>query len=123
MLNTFEVPAVIEDALPELHKPLRQFPAIYHVYETMECLRDHTLRQWRNQNFPALEKCLRVAGRLYDHGNQRVREAVERIIVPGISHAEVNGQAGRIRLFSLVPASMYNLFIRQHLQYFHHARP
>lgn len=115
MLNTFEVPALIEDALPELHKPLRQFPAIYHLYETMECLRDHTLRQWRNQNFPALERCLRVAGRLHERGNQRVREAMERIIVPGISHAEVGSQAGRIRLFSLIPASLYNIFIRQYL--------
>ncbi|MGE7775493.1 DUF7674 family protein [Chitinophaga sp. NPDC101104] len=123
MLNTYEVPALIEDALPELHKPLRQFPAIFHLYETMECLRDHTLRQWRDENFPALEKCLRVAGRLYERGNQRVRDAVERIIVPGISHAEVAGQAGRIRLFSLVPAPLYNLFIREHLKPEDHARP
>lgn len=122
MLNTFEVPALIEDALPELHKPLRQFPAIFHLYETMECLRDYTLRQWRDQNLTTLEKCFRVTGRLYERGNQRVRDAVERILIPGISHAEINGQAGRIRLFSMVPASLYNLFICQHLKDHHHAR-
>ncbi len=90
MLNTYEVPAMIEDALPELHKALRQFPCIFHLYETMECLRDHTLRQWRDQNLHALERCLRIAGRLYERGNQKVRDAVERILVPGISRAEVN---------------------------------
>lgn len=122
MLNTYEVPVMIEDALPELHKALRQFPCIFHLYETMECLRDHTLRQWRDQNLPALERCLRVAGRIYERGNQKVRDAVERILVPGISRAEVTTQAGRIRLYSRIPASLYGLFIRQHLHTSIHAR-
>ncbi|AWO00704.1 hypothetical protein DLD77_02830 [Chitinophaga alhagiae] len=115
MINQFEVPALIEDAIPQLGKALHQFPSIFHIYETMQCLRNFLLQQLRNKNYNLLEKGLRLAGRLYDRGNPLVRKAVADIILPGLSREKLPDNISQIKLYSLIPASFYNQFIQLHL--------
>ncbi len=115
MINQYEVPALIEDALPELKKPLHQFPAIFHIYETVQCLDQYLIRQLRNKNYALLEKCLKLTGRLYERGNPLVRNAVARIIVPDLSKEHPADNLSRIRLYSLIPPSIYNLYMQHHL--------
>jgi hypothetical protein len=115
MINQYEVPALIEDALPELKKPLHQFPAIFHIYETVQCLDHYLIRQLRNKNYALLEKCLKLTGRLYERGNPVVRNAVTRIIVPDLSKERPADNLSRIRLYSLIPPSIYNLYMQHHL--------
>lgn len=115
MINQYEVPALIEDALPELKKPLHQFPAIFHIYETVQCLDHYLIRQLRNKNYTLLEKCLKLTGRLYERGNPLVRNAVTRIIVPDLSKEHPADNISRIRLYSLIPPSIYNLYMQHHL--------
>jgi hypothetical protein len=115
MINQYEVPALIEDALPELKKPLHQFPAIFHIYETVQCLDHYLIRQLRNKNYALLEKCLKLTGRLYERGNPLVRDAVTRIIVPDLSKERPADNLCRIRLYSLIPPSIYNLYMQHHL--------
>lgn len=115
MINQYEVPALIEDALPELKRPLHQFPAIFHIYETMQCLDHYLIRQLRNKNYALLEKCLKLTGRLYERGNPLVRHAVVRIIVPDLSKEHPADNLSRIRLYSLIPPSIYNLYMQHHL--------
>lgn len=115
MINQFEVPALIEDTLPELRRPLHQFPAIFHIYQTVDCLNNYLIRQLRNKNYPLLEKCLRLTGRLYERGNPIVKKAVAQIIVPELSKEPVPDNISRIRLYSLIPASLYNLYMQHHL--------
>ncbi|MGN7720685.1 DUF7674 family protein [Chitinophaga sp. 22620] len=115
MINQYEVPALIEDALPELKRPLHQFPAIFHIYETVQCLDHYLIRQLRNKNYALLEKCLKLTGRLYERGNPLVRHAVVRIIVPDLSKEHPADNLSRIRLYSLIPPSIYNLYMQHHL--------
>ncbi|RPD42626.1 DUF7674 family protein [Chitinophaga barathri] len=116
MINQYEVPALIEDALPELKKPLHQFPAIFHIYETVQCLDNYLIRQLRNKNYALLEKCLQLTGRLYERGNPLVRNAVVRIILPDLSREHPADNLSCIKLYSLIPPSIYNLYMQQHLQ-------
>ncbi|WP_343701381.1 hypothetical protein [Chitinophaga sp.] len=119
MINRFEVPALIEDALPQLGKALHQFPAIFHIYETVQCLHNFLLQQLRNRNYDLLEKSLRLTGRLYDRGNPQVRQAVADIILPGLSREILPDNMSQIKLYSLIPASLYNQFMQLHLNINH----
>lgn len=115
MINQYEVPACIEDALPELRRPLHQFPAVYHIYETVTCFKDYMIRQLQDHNFSTLARCLQVAGRLYERGNPVVRGAVAEIVVSALSRVPLADKATRIHLYSLIPASFYPLYMQQHL--------
>ncbi len=116
MINQYEVPALIEDTLPQLGKALHQFPAIFHIYETLQCLNQFLLLQLRNKNYPLLGRSLGLAGKLYERGNPLVRKAVVDIIVPDLSRAHLPDNSTRIKLYSLIPANLYNQYMQHHLQ-------
>lgn len=115
MINQYEVPALIEDAVPELRRPLHQFPAVFHVYETVSCLSNYTRKQLEDHNYDPAGRCLSVAGRLYERGNEVVRTAIEEHFLPALRSIPVNDALNRIKIYSLVPASLYTLFIQQQL--------
>lgn len=115
MINQYEVPALIEDTLPQLGRALHQFPAIFHIYETLQCLNSFVLQQIRSKNYRLLEKSLLLTGRLYERGNPLVRKAVVDIILPDLSREKMPDNISRIKLYSLIPASLYNQFMQYHL--------
>jgi hypothetical protein len=85
------------------------------VYETVSCLSNYTRKQLENRNYNIADKCLRVAGRLYERGNQVVKGAIEQHFLPALSGLPVTDANYRIKLYSLVPASLYTLFIQQQI--------
>lgn len=115
MINQYEVPACIEDAVPALKKALHQFPAVFHIYETISCLTEYTDKQLREQNFPVADQCLQVAGRLYERGNAVVKEAIKRVFLPALCRIPLADAVSRIRMYSLIPDSIYPLYIQYQL--------
>ncbi|HVI45944.1 MAG TPA: hypothetical protein VM802_13800 [Chitinophaga sp.] len=115
MINQYEVPAYIEDNIPALRKALHQFPAIFHIYETVSCLGEYTGKQLREQNFPVAEKCLKLAGKLYERGNEVVKSAITRVFLPALCQVPVGDTVSRIRIYSLIPDAIYSLYIQQQL--------
>jgi hypothetical protein len=116
MINQYEVPAMIEDALPELCKPLRQFPAVFHIYETMSCLTTYTCRQVSRGDYALAGRCMQLAGRLYERGNAKVQHAVEHYFMPMISALPLKDAAQRIKLYSIIPSHLYRMFINEQLK-------
>ena len=116
MINQYEVPAMIEDAIPELSKPLRQFPAVFHIYETMSCFTVYTCNQLNRQNYTLAGKCLQLAGKMYDRGNEKVKFAIEHYFIPVLGALPVKDTAQRIKLYSLIPAHSYRMFINEQLK-------
>lgn len=119
MINQFEVPALIEDSIPQLGKALHQFPAIFHIYETLQCLNGFLIQQLRNKNYNLLGKCLQLTGKLYERGNPLVRKAVLDIILPDLSRERLPDNISQIKLYSLIPANLYNQYMQQHLNLNH----
>jgi hypothetical protein len=115
MINQYEVPAFIEDTIPELRRALHQFPAVFHIYETVSCFTDYTRRQLQDNNYSAADKCLQLAGKLYERGNSLVKGAITGIFLPVLSTLPINGAVNRIKVYSLIPASLYNLYIQHQL--------
>lgn len=119
MINQYEVPALIEDTVPELRRTLHQFPAVFHIYETVTCLGNYTCQQLKEQHYGPAARSLLLAGRLYERGNQVVKHAIEDHFLPMLSRIQVTDTLSRIRLYSIVPASLYSLFIQQQLNQVH----
>ncbi|QJB34357.1 hypothetical protein HF324_24760 [Chitinophaga oryzae] len=117
MINQYEVPAYIEDHIPALKKALHQFPAIFHIYDTVGCFSEYTDRQLREQNFPVAGRCLQLAGKLYERGNEVVRGAITRVFVPALSKVPLGDAVNRIRIYGLIPDAIYGLYIQQQLIY------
>ncbi|MET6999115.1 DUF7674 family protein [Chitinophaga defluvii] len=115
MINQYEVPAFIEDTIPELRRALHQFPAVFHIYETVTCFTDYTSCQLRDNNYSAVGKCLELAGKLYERGNSIVKGAITRIFLPALSAFPIKNRVTRITIYSLIPASLYNLYIQHQL--------
>ncbi|PSL49220.1 hypothetical protein CLV51_101550 [Chitinophaga niastensis] len=115
MINQYEVPAYIEDNIPALKKALHQFPAVFHIYDTVTCLSEYTDKQLREQNFQVADKCLRLAAKLYERGNDVVKGAITRIFLPAVCSIPLADAVSRIRMYSLIPDVLYNLYIQQQL--------
>lgn len=115
MINQYEVPALIEDCIPQLGKALHQFPAIFHIYETLQCFNGFLLQQLRNRDYNLLGRCLRLTGKLYERGNPLVRKAVLEIILPDLSREKMPDNISQLKLYELIPASLYNQYMQHHL--------
>jgi len=115
MINQYEVPACIEDTIPALKKALHQFPAVFHIYDTVSCFSEYTDRQLREQNFLVAGKCLQLAGRLYERGNEIVKEAITRVFLPVICSVPLADAVSRIRMYALIPDALYPLYIQHQL--------
>lgn len=115
MINQYEVPACIEDTIPALKKTLQQFPAIYRITDTVSCLGEYTGQQLREKNFQVAGKCLQLAGRLYERGNEVVREAITRVFLPVVSNIPLADAMSRIRMYALIPDALYPLYIQHQL--------
>lgn len=116
MINQYEVPALIEDAVPELRKPLHQFPAVFHIYDTVTCLSQYTRRQLLQRNYGPAGTCLRLAGRLYERGNQVVQRAITQCFLPVLAGISFTDAPSRIKVYSMMPASLYNQFVQLQLK-------
>jgi len=115
MINQYEVPACIEDAIPALRKALHQFPATFHIYDTVSCFSEYTDQQLREQNFQVAATCLQVAGKLYERGNPVVKEAITRVFLPVLCSVPLTDAVSRIRLYGLIPDAIYPLYIQHQL--------
>lgn len=115
MINQYEVPACIEDTIPALRKALHQFPAVFHIYDTVSCLSEYTDQQLREQNFPVADKCMKLAGKLYERGNGVVKEAITRVFLPVVCRVPLADPASKIRMYSLIPEALYPLYIQYQL--------
>ncbi|MCW3462334.1 DUF7674 family protein [Chitinophaga nivalis] len=115
MINQYEVPAYIEDNIPALKKALHQFPAVFHIYDTVTCFGDYTSKQLREQNFLVAGKCLQLAAKLYERGNEIVKGAIVRVFVPEVCRVPLPDAVSRIRMYSLIPDTLYHFYIQQQL--------
>ena len=85
MLNQFEIPAFIAGQLPQMGPDLCRNGKPLDVYQSVQALTDYTKRMALQHNFKMVGKCMQVVGKLYEKGNNLVRNAVENVFVYAFS--------------------------------------
>lgn len=113
-MNNYEVPAMLEDALPDIKESLNERPVLGNVHAAMQVLAKYTRKMIYLHDLPAVATCMRVAAGIYDKGNALVKNAVENVFVYSFSgmrtaceKTEWNAIQARI------PMTLYSLYVQQ----------
>ena len=119
-MNQYEVPAYLEDSVPDLRKRLRQLPSAFQLFDTITCFTRFTHAQLLSHNYTVAAHCLKAAGRLYSRGNKFVQQAIVGIFISDLAHLPVQDNRERIALCNLIPENIYPLYIQEQLNITHH---
>ena len=120
-MNQFEVPACLEDTLPEITEAMLKKEAssdISDLYKSVQCLTDFTFKIAHEHNIKTLKRCFMAGERLYTRGNTMIRNAVENVFIYSFSRlfADCTDKAERTRMQSLVPLNLYSAYVQQILK-------
>ena len=112
MINQFEVSMYLQEALPELKNELILTPND-NAYTAMHSLLDVTCRKVKESNYKTAKKCLKIASKLYDRGNQTVKNAVENVYVYSLSNILYARSVDKAKILAIIPMTLYTLYIKQ----------
>ncbi len=115
MINEQELPQIVEQEIPELSAQLSDKEKCSSVHYAINLLRDHTHNKMEQENFKAVQHCMGVAEKLYKKGNHTVKNAIENIYVYSFSHMLFHDSEKRKQLLSLIPISLYSVYVHQML--------
>jgi hypothetical protein len=117
MLNPFQVPAFITGKLPQIKKDLSGESGQPSAYQSIQVLTDYTKRMALKHDFSMVKKCMLVVEKVYEQGNNQVKNAVENIFIFSLSSMMTlcNIVEWRIVL-SYMPAGLYSLYVQQVLK-------
>ena len=111
MINEFEVPAVIKDEVPEIE--VSEADNKGSVYKNMQLLTQYTNTKILEHNYNAVKKSFAIADRLYNKGNNIVKNAVENVYIFSFTHMLNICGKERERILSIIPIALYTAYIHQ----------
>jgi len=116
-MNQYEVPACIEDELPEIGNELKTVAPSGNVFKILQCLAGYTRRMISMHNYGAVRRCFALAEKIYNHGNTIVRNAVENVFVYSFSSMLNRCEENEIPVVhAMMPVSLYSVYVRQVLK-------
>jgi len=116
-MNQYEVPACIEDELPEIKDELNIIAPAGNVFKTLQCLSGYTRRMITLHNYSAVRKCFALAEKIYNHGNTMVKNAIENVFVYSFSSMFNRCEEKEIPVIhAMMPLSLYSIYVRQILK-------
>ena len=113
MINQFEVPMYLKEALPEIEKDLKLTDDPANIYQAIHIFLDYTFKKVKEHNMAVVKKCFFLAEKLYSKGNKVVKCAVENVFVFSLSHLPVENQKDKKAVMGLIPGSLYSVYMQQ----------
>jgi len=113
-MNTFEVPALIEDELPAIKNEWKYEQALNNVNAAMLGLVRYTKRMISMHDLPAVVKCMRLADKIYEKGNELVKNAVENVFVFAFSGMRNGCNKVEWKVIQArMPMGLYSIYVKQ----------
>lgn len=121
MMNRYEVPSYLQDALPEMKEVLVKEGVssnLFDPYKSVQCLTDFTLKNAHEHNIKMLKRCFRAAERLYIKGNEIIKNAVTNVFIYSFSElfAGCADRRERIKIQSAMPSYLFSAYVQQVLK-------
>ena len=121
MMNQYEVPSYLQDALPEMKEALVKEGVssnLFDPYKSVRCLTDFTLKIAHQHNIKMLKRCFSAAERLYTKGNEIIKNAVDSVFIYSLSElfADCDSRQERIKIQSVMPLYLYAAYVQQVLK-------
>lgn len=113
-MNQYEIPAMLEDELPAIAPSLKENAVTGNVTQAIKVLAHYTRSLLSLHDLPAVVKCLQVADKIYEKGNQVVRNAVENVFVYSFSGLQCACNKVEWKVIQArMPLSLYSAYVRQ----------
>ena len=121
MMNQYEVPSYLQDALPEMKEVLVKEGVssnLFDPYKSVQCLTDFTLKVAHQHNIKMLKRCFIAAERLYIKGNEMIKNAINNVFIYSFSEllADCTSRQERIKIQSVMPSYLYSAYVQQVLK-------
>ncbi len=113
-MNPYEIPAMLEDELPAIAPSLKESALNGNATQIIKVLTHYTRSLLSLHDLPAVVKCMQVADKIYEKGNQVVRNAVENVFIYSFSglQSACNGLEWKL-IQSKIPVTLYSAYVRQ----------
>lgn len=113
-MNQYEVPALIADKLPEVRDAIITPAAWANADNALCVLTEYTQRMCLLHDLPAIQKCMKLADRIYTRGNATVKSAVANIFVHAFNGFRDTCNKVEWRfLQARMPVHLYSLYIQE----------
>jgi hypothetical protein len=112
MISQQELPAFIEQAIPELSGMCKK-EKCRNAYDIARQMLRYTSAQIMNHNIKAAKECLALGEKLYQMGNKAIKNAIENVYVYSFSHAFFHDEVKREEVIPIMPVSLYEMYKRQ----------
>lgn len=117
MINQYEVPAYLADALPEIKEDLKNISPTLNIFKSTQCLSEFTRKKVMQHDLMGIKKSFAIAEYLYTKGNPAVRDAIENVFVFSFSSLLYIGNKNeRLELQGLMPLSLHTAYVQQILK-------
>ena len=80
-MNPFEITDAIGGELPEMQEALERDSVFGDAVRVMQIVADYSKKMLSMHELTKVMKCMRLIGKIYDHGNKAVKSAVESVYV------------------------------------------
>lgn len=101
----------LEDTIPEFRQAM-SLESKSNPYTATHALLAITSQKVKEHNYSAVKKCFDIAAKLYDKGNNVVKNAVENVFVYSISNI-LCSSSDKAGLLSIMPITLYTLYVNQ----------
>lgn len=116
-MNQYEVSAEIADEIPEIQKEIVCAPVFGSVYMSVKVLTTYTGKMLQNHQLRQVERCMKLADKIYNKGNKLVKTAVENVFI--FSFSNLQGSCSKREwqeVQTKMPLTLFSLYIQQILK-------
>ncbi|BAV07211.1 hypothetical protein SAMN05421788_102167 [Filimonas lacunae] len=116
-MNQYEVPALIAERIPELRDEIIEQPQPCNVNNAVHILANYTQKMCNAHDLLSIQKCMKLADRIYTRGNAAVQNAVVNVFVYSFSAFRLTCNKVEWRLLQAkMPINLYSAYVQQVLK-------
>lgn len=113
-MNQYEVSAEIAEQIPEIQKEITRAPVFGSIYMSIKILTTYTGKMLQDHQLRQVERCMKLADKIYHKGNKLVKTAVENVFI--FSFSNLQGSCTKREwqeIQTKMPVMLFSLYIQQ----------
>ncbi|MCF6407435.1 hypothetical protein L3C95_32520 [Chitinophaga filiformis] len=116
-MNQYEAAAQIADEIPEIQKEIVCAPVFGSAYLSVKVLANYTARMLQQHQLRQVQRCMVLAEKIYNRGNQLMKTAIENVFIFSFSSFRMScSRQEWLEIQRVMPAVLFSLYIQQVLK-------
>ncbi|MBW8688258.1 DUF7674 family protein [Chitinophaga rhizophila] len=116
-MNQYEAAAQIADEIPDIQKEIVRAPVFGSAYLSVKVLANYTAKMLQQHQLKQVHRCMLLAEKIYNRGNQLVKTAIENVFIFSFSSFRMSCTRQEwLEVQRIMPAVLFSLYIQQVLK-------